>query len=74
VEVVLKKDLGQKAVFWAYIFPFLLMLATLLTSSLFLQEWLAGVLSLLILLPYYGTLYALKDYFKKTFRITVLSI
>lgn len=74
VEVILKKDLGQKAVFWAYIFPFLLMLATLVTSSLFLQEWLAGVLSLLILVPYYGTLYALKDYFKKTFRITVLSI
>ena len=74
VEVVLKKDLGQKAVFWAYIFPFLLMLATLVTSSLFLEEWMAGLLSLLILIPYYGMIYALKNYFKKTFRVSVLSI
>ncbi len=74
VEVILKKDLGQKAVFWAYIFPFLLMLATLLTTSLFLPEWMAGLLSLLILIPYYGMVYALKDYFKKTFRVSVLSI
>ena len=74
VEVVLKKDLGQKAVFWAYIFPFLLMLATLVTSSLFLEEWMAGLLSLLILVPYYAMIYALKNYFKKTFRVSVLSI
>ncbi len=74
VEVVLKKDLGQKAVFWAYIFPFLLMLATLVTSSLFLEEWMAGSLSLLILVPYYAMIYALKNYFKKTFRVSVLSI
>lgn len=74
VEVILKKDQGRKAVYWAYIFPFLLMLATLVTSSLFLQEWMAGVLSLLILIPYYGMVYALKSYFKKTFSISVLSI
>ena len=74
VEVILKKDLGQKAVFWAYIFPFLLMLATLLTTSLFLKEWMAGLLSLLILVPYYATVYALKNYFRKTFKISVLSI
>ena len=74
VEVVLKKDLGQKAVFWAYIFPFLLMLATLVTSSLFMEEWMAGLLSLLVLIPYYGLVYAFKSYFKKTFRISVLSI
>ena len=74
VKVMLKKELGQKAVFWAYIFPFLLMLLTLVTASLFLPEWLAGLLALLILIPYYGTVYALKDYFRKTFRITVLRI
>ena len=74
VEVVLKKNLGQKAVFWAYIFPFLLMLATLVTASLFVEEWMAGLLSLLILIPYYGMIYALKNYFKKTFRVSVLSI
>ncbi len=74
VKVMLKKELGQKAVFWAYIFPFLLMLLTLVTASLLFAEWIAGVLALLILIPYYGAVYALKDYFKKTFRISVLRI
>lgn len=74
VEVVLKKNLGHKAVFWAYIFPFILMLSTLLISSLLFAEWIAGLLSILILIPYYSTIYALKDYFKKTFSISVLRI
>ena len=72
VEVVLRKDLGHKAVFWAYIFPFLLMLLTLLTASLFFSEWVAGLLSLLVLVPYYLTVYGLRNYFERTFRISVL--
>ncbi len=74
VKVVMKKELGQKAVFWAYIFPFLLMITTLVTTSLIFPEWLAGLLALLILIPYFGTVYALKDYFRKTFRISILRI
>lgn len=74
VEVVLRKDLGHKAVFWAYIFPFLLMLLTLLTASVFLSEWMAGLMSLLVLVPYYLIVYGLKNYFEKTFRVSILSI
>ncbi|MBT8205999.1 MAG: SoxR reducing system RseC family protein [Eudoraea sp.] len=74
VKVILKKDLGQKAVFWAYIFPFLLMLLTLMTASMLFAEWIAGLLSLLILIPYFATVYALKNYFKRTFRISILRI
>ncbi|MBT8178035.1 MAG: SoxR reducing system RseC family protein [Flavobacteriaceae bacterium] len=74
VKVILKKDLGQKAVFWAYIFPFLLMLLTLVTASLFFAEWIAGLLALLILIPYYTAVYAFKNYFRKTFRISILRI
>lgn len=72
VEVLLRKDLGQKAVFWAYLFPFLLMLATLLTTSLFATEWVAGVASLLVLVPYYLLVYGLRTYFKKTFTVSLL--
>ena len=74
VKVTLRKNLGQKAIFWAYIFPFILMLLTLVISSLFLEEWIAGLLSLLILVPYYAMVYANKNYFQKTFRISILSI
>ena len=33
VEVVLQKDLGLKAVFWAYVFPFILMIRILIYFS-----------------------------------------
>jgi sigma-E factor negative regulatory protein RseC len=74
VNVVLKKGLGLKAVFWAYIFPFLLMLTTLLIATPFLIEWVAGLLSLLILVPYYTMLYVMQNVFKKTFKISILKI
>ncbi|MEJ2162339.1 MAG: SoxR reducing system RseC family protein [Robiginitalea sp.] len=74
VEVHLRKDLGHKALFWAYIFPFILLLLTLLTTSMFYAEWLAGLLSILVLIPYYLLLYAGKDYFRKTFKISILRI
>ena len=74
VEVILRKNLGHKAVFWAYVFPFILMLLTLLTASYFVREWVAGLLSLLILIPYYLLLQGLKGYFKKTFDISIQRI
>ncbi len=72
VEVVLEKQLGLKAVFWAYVFPFILVLSVLIIASNFLKEWAAGLLSLCILAPYYLTLYALQSSFKKAFKITIL--
>ena len=74
VEVVLKKDLGNKALFWAYLFPFILMMLTLFTSSLWLPEWMAGLVSLFILIPYYFSIALLKRYFKRTFKISILRI
>ena len=72
VNVVLKKALGLKAVFWAYVFPFTLMFFTLIIASNFLKEWLAGLLSLFILIPYYLMLYFLKSSLKGVFKISVL--
>lgn len=72
VEVLLKKNLGLKAVFWAYVFPFILMLTVLLIASTLFKEWIAGLLSIAILIPYYFMLYVLKNSFKKTFRLTIL--
>lgn len=72
VCVVLKKTLGLKAVFWAYIFPFILMFSTLIITSSFLKEWIAGILSLLVLVPYYLILYYLKNTFSSVFKISIL--
>lgn len=72
VQVLLRKDLGLKAVFWAYIFPFVLMISTLFITIIFMPEWLAGVISLVILVPYYMLLYVLKNDFKKAFKVSIL--
>ncbi len=74
VEVTLKKNLGHRAVFWAYILPFMIMMLTLVMMSFFFEEWMAGLVSLMVLVPYYALVYALKDYFKKTFKISILRI
>jgi len=72
VNVVLKKSLGMKAVFWAYVFPFILMFSTLVISNGFLKEWQAGLASIFVLLPYYLILYLLQDKLKRAFKISIL--
>lgn len=74
VSVELKKSLGFKAVFWAYVFPFILMFTALILASSFVKEWIAGLVSLFVLIPYYIMLYYLKNTFKKAFEISVLKI
>jgi len=72
VEVVLEKQLGLKAVFWAYVFPFILVLCVLIITSNFMEEWLAGLLSLSVLIPYCLALYTLKKSLQKAFKVTIL--
>ena len=72
VEVILKKNVGLKAVFWAYVFPFILLMTALLVSSLYYKEWVAGLLAFAILVPYYGMLYVLRSTFKKEFQISLI--
>jgi len=72
VDVLLKRELGLKAVFWAYVFPFILMFLVLVISSFFLKEWIAGLLSLFMLIPYYFMLFVLKSKFQKAFQVSIL--
>lgn len=72
VNVILKKELGLKAVFLAYIFPFVLMFFTLLTSLLFFKEWLAGLLSIFVLIPYYLIIYWMKSPLERIFKISII--
>ena len=74
VEVLLNKNLGLKAVFWAYVFPFILLLTVLLITSTLFQEWIAGLLSIAVLLPYYLMLYVLKNTFNKAFKLSILKM
>jgi len=71
VEVVMEKSLGLKAVFWMYIFPFLLMIFTLIICLTVFAEWLSGLLSLLMLIPYYLTIYFFRNAYKKAFKLSI---
>jgi sigma-E factor negative regulatory protein RseC len=74
VQVLIKKDLGLKAVVWAYVLPFIIMIAVLTIASQFVAEWFAGLLALSVLVPYYSVLYYMNSFFRKKFRISVLKL
>ena len=74
VEVFLGKSLGLKAVFWAYVVPFILLISTLIVANQFFKEWIAGLLSLVVLIPYYVLLFVFRNSFKKAFKISVLKL
>lgn len=71
VQVILKKKSGMKAVFWAYLFPFILLITVLLTTSLFLTEWQAGFLAIAVLAPYYFVLHRLDAFFQKKLKVAI---
>lgn len=74
VQVILKKELGLKAVFFAYVFPFILMFFILIISIPFFKEWVAGLLSILVLIPYYLIIYLMKNSLEKMFKISIIKI
>ncbi|MBX2842978.1 MAG: SoxR reducing system RseC family protein [Flammeovirgaceae bacterium] len=72
VKVLLRTSQGFLALFWGYIFPFLLIVTTLIfADKIFSNEGLAGLFSLLVLGPYYLLLYFLRKQMKSTFTYRV---
>jgi sigma-E factor negative regulatory protein RseC len=68
VTVTAQKSLAYQAVFWGYVLPFIIVITTLIIFlSLNFSESKAGIVSVLLLLPYYYVLYLLKDKFRKKF-------
>jgi sigma-E factor negative regulatory protein RseC len=75
VNVVGKTQQGTKAVFYGYLLPFLLVFVSLFLSiSLTNNEALSGLLSLAILLPYYGALYLFRNKLKRSFEFEIAAI
>ncbi len=72
VELVLEKNLGFKAVLWAYIFPFILMLSSLFISLVFFSEPVSGLIALFVLIPYYAVLYFSKNIFQRVFKLSLI--
>ena len=68
VSIVMEKSMGTKAVMLGYIIPFILLLITLIVSlAITKNEGIAGVLAVLVLIPYYIVLHFMKKKLKSTF-------
>ncbi len=75
VLVLLRQSLGFKALFFGYVFPFLLLLFTLFTlSAIFNNEVVVGLASIGVLVPYYLIIYHRKNHFQKTFTFDIQKI
>lgn len=69
VSVILKESMGIKALMYGYVWPFILVLFTLMLSfSITGNEVSSGLLALGILIPYYAVLYFFRGVFKKLFK------
>jgi len=75
VTIIFQESKGFTALFWAYVLPFLFVLITLIVSlEISDNELTAGILSLIILIPYYITLYFFRHLLKKVFKFEVEEI
>lgn len=72
VEVYYKQSLGFRALFLGYVLPFLILVISLIIlMSVTQNELLSGIISLLLLVPYYLILYFSKDKIKQTFMFSI---
>ncbi len=72
ITIEMKQSLGTWAVLLGYVFPFLVVfLSLILFINLEMDEGMAGVLSILLLLPYYLTIYMLRKYLGTKFNYTI---
>ena len=75
VMLELQQALGFKAVYYAYVQPFLLVLIGLIVyTSLEFSELLSGLLSLSVLFPYYFLLYTQREKLEKKYSFKIRKI
>lgn len=69
-------SMGIKAVGWAFIMPFLILLVSLFVSMKLTQhdEVLSALVALLMLVPYYIILFLCRGHFSRTFVFTLESV
>ncbi len=72
VTIHMKRSMGTKALWLGYLLPFVIVIASLfLFSHLTGSELQAGLISLILLLPYYLLLYTFRNKLKKSFTFEI---
>nr|NQU94103.1 SoxR reducing system RseC family protein [Bacteroidota bacterium] len=68
VSVTMQRAMGMKAVLYGYFIPFVILMITLIVSiKVTGKEGVSGLISLLVLIPYFFALYMLRDKLKRNF-------
>ena len=72
VMVRMEESLGRKAVLLGYVLPLVVLLVSIIVFiSLLKHEGLAALLSILMLVPYYSTLFLFRKKIHKEFRFRI---
>ena len=72
VKISISKKMGFVALFFGYVFPFLLVIFSLvITVSVGVKESLSGIISISLLLPYYFMIYLVRDKMNQLFIFTI---
>jgi len=72
VTVLMRKSMGYKAIVMSYFIPLLIIIVTLsVLTSLNIPELTTGLVSLVILIPYFFLLYLFRKKINKSFRFTL---
>lgn len=71
VDIQMISSSGWVAVMFGYIFPFILLLGTLLIATEYTTEGIAAMISLSILIPYYLLLYLFRTKMRRYFKFTL---
>lgn len=71
VDIEMISSSGWIAVIIGYVVPFILLILTLIISSNYLSEAIAALLSLIVLVPYYLSLYILRKRMKRYFHFRI---
>jgi sigma-E factor negative regulatory protein RseC len=72
VQVTMSRSMGNKAILLGYFIPFILLISTLLILSAFgLPDWIAGLVSILILVPYFIIIYFFRERLRRTFSFSI---
>ncbi len=72
VNIVLARPLGFRALAYGYLIPFVILMTTLFTVyGITGSEVISGVSSVVVLVPYYGLLYLLREKIHRQFRFMI---
>lgn len=72
VTIGMHQSMGLKAVFLAYVVPFIILMTVILLSQRILKEWVAGFLVITFIAVYYWLLKCMDHYISKHIHIQIL--